>query len=199
MIWDFALTTPQTHILWDTIISQSKINLVMQSCTEAQDRGLKLQLPFFQSGHDDVLGPSAKLPKHYINLDIDTIWIESAFLPENLTIYCNRCNREWNRGIGCCNVNSRLFCVAINRSAWEDAIVKADGRGDVGTTDILRITNAKELVIIMGDVLPPKDTVLIQPRDNPWVMLPELGFAETTDRRHKTIRNSWKLAEKRLE
>jgi len=98
-----------------------------------------------------------------------------------------------------CKIELKFNRLAINQSAWEDPAVNAAGGEDVGTTDTLRITEARELVIVVGDVLPPKDTVLVQPRGEPWMMLPELRLSQYRMRGHKTIGHSWELAEKRLE
>jgi 2EXR family len=204
MIWDFALTTPQIHIMWDSLISQSKINHVMQSCKEARDEGLRLHMSYFQ-----LQPPGQELedaPKNYINLGIDTIWIEDGLLPENMDIFCGACSGTWNYGSGCyCKVFPKLRRLAMHQSVWDDPFTRSDGVEDVGTTDILRITETQELVIVVGDVSPmnDRDVVLVKPTSLPWEVLTKLGlspdFEPSRRRRTPTIAESWDMAEGRLE
>ena len=89
MVWTIALTTPQTHIVTDELISRSNVNTVMQSCREARSQGMRLQLPYFQRVDldDDRIG--APLPaRHFMNLESDTLWLAEADVgPPHLEIF----------------------------------------------------------------------------------------------------------------
>lgn len=68
MIWQCALTsTPQIHILGDTLVSRSYINGVAESCKEAWDLFKQLRLDYLL-----VETYSGLLRKNYINFDLDT-------------------------------------------------------------------------------------------------------------------------------
>lgn len=91
LIWTFALTAPQTHIVTRSIISRSNVNIVMQSCRTARSLGLKLQLPCFQIMDSQVARLGDPPPcdhKQYMNLHLDTLWFaDSNMWPNDFKIF----------------------------------------------------------------------------------------------------------------
>lgn len=75
MIWRFACTAPQIHVISPQGCSRSRINTVMNACVEAKEAGISLKLDYFLVGTEicytgaEVIGTI----KNYVNLDVDTI------------------------------------------------------------------------------------------------------------------------------
>ncbi|CZR51717.1 uncharacterized protein PAC_01594 [Phialocephala subalpina] len=106
IIWGFALTEPQIHIvkLCSAGIMPrhrySRTNVIMQTCKEARNEGFKLMLPYFLINNltcawDDwpfVKDPTSKTyVRSFINNAEDILWISSRGLfPEKL--YCSKCD-----------------------------------------------------------------------------------------------------------
>jgi hypothetical protein len=120
--------------------------------------------------------------KNFISVEIEAMWVEVGFLPACLTIFCGTCNSTW--GCGCqCEVAPKLGCVALHHSVWKDPLNRPNTNAaeDVGMTDVLRITEAKELAIVVRDLLPmdDRDVILLKPRSLPWQMLPKLALGHS--------------------
>jgi hypothetical protein len=223
MIWTVALTAPQTHIVTKELISRSNVNTVMQSCREARLQGIRLQLPYFQrvDFDDDLIG--APLPvKHYMNLDLDTLWLAEADVgPPHLEVFSPECTTgpilpDFDLSAKR-PPQHRLKRLALPFSKWKDPDegkrTLQNPSAAVGSTDVLRGLNGiQELLIVVGNeatiaaAITQRDTVFKEPHRRPGAMLPE-SFGFTKDKPddldleigERAMWNSWDLMALRLE
>jgi hypothetical protein len=124
----------------------------MQACREARDCGLKLKMHYYQFLNQTWRrGPHDS--RHYINIDLDTIWLKDCFpvsIPSQVPLFCGRCLRSSLFPIisdgdrpECENI-SRLRRLAIHENFWVDPEEFTRGGlddWDVGTTNILWYLN----------------------------------------------------------
>ena len=194
MIWTAALTAPQIHIFTQELMSRSNVNTVMQSCREARLRGIRLQLPYFQRGHDDADPIGTPPPiKSYVNLDVDTLWLaETGLGLPDLEVFSPECTLgpilpDFNLSVRR-PPQHQLKRLALPFTKWKDP---DEGRRTwnslavAGSTDILRGWNGiEELLIVVGSeatiaaALTQRDAVFKEPHRRPQVMLRDFGFTE---------------------
>jgi hypothetical protein len=181
-IWDFTLRVPQLHIIGRTKVSRSKVNRVMQACREARSRALELHMDYFQVGIQPNMNPH--YTKQYMNWDLDTIWLtewKNEFLPESVIFHCGICHEESGIQDWCipkesssdfepshCPHDFELKRLAIHYEHWKDLHEPdhRDGGTNVGSSNLLKTTNARELLLVVGDTITPtdRDIYFIAPR-----------------------------------
>ena len=210
MIWKFALTAPQVHIIHSSKISRSQVNTVMQACREARSQGLKLQIPYYQISRHRELDPQDN--RHYINLDVDTIWLrELTYILDELQFYCGRCPRHAVFPIlgiepECeCQHKPRLRCLAIDLDRWENPQeVERDNvvTWDAGLTDILgHLESPQELCIVVeASNAIDRDVIFIEPTKFPN-KYPELSLDGLPISTYlpRSLRRDWGFVEEQLE
>jgi hypothetical protein len=74
MIWKLALVASQIYIMVEKVVSRSKINAIMQTCREARNLGLALELSYFRV-RAIASNDASSLGKNYLNYDVDVIWV----------------------------------------------------------------------------------------------------------------------------
>jgi hypothetical protein len=93
MIWHFTWLAPQTIIISSEGVSESRIVSVVNSCREAREIALKLQLDYYLATKHMSGGPRSNRQvlgrvKNYVNLHADTVWLtrveKSALFPHNI-------------------------------------------------------------------------------------------------------------------
>ncbi|KAE8440817.1 hypothetical protein EG329_006549 [Mollisiaceae sp. DMI_Dod_QoI] len=211
MIWEHTLRTPRIHIFDEGRASRSQVNLVMQACRESEDIGYKLEMPYYDfSGNpaSDITCPS-----YYINLDIDTIWLDSTmFLPGYLKFYNGNPDIEHDvfnhHDASKCPLKLRLNCLAMDADVWEDPYVNVNGVENVGATDILRIANnPRELFIVVArpmKVNNPSNIIFVEPTDTPANIRPDMELRPSlymlgNPSKMPNVTSSWDMAARRLE
>lgn len=96
IIWQHALTsTPQIHILGEDMCTRSIVNAVAQSCKEAWNvlEGLELDYLLIKLSEGSQI--QSLEYKSYVNLDIDTFWLnlqEEAYIPFTVKPRCGKCS-----------------------------------------------------------------------------------------------------------
>jgi hypothetical protein len=184
MIWDFALQAPQLHIMRGEDISRSKVNYVMQACSEARSRGLKLEMPYYQVGkacvRENILSDPYEFlptsPRFYMNLDVDTFWVgqQDRFFPDCVRYLCSICGHKigdrsvWDPFYGLqskvlpkCHHRISLKRLAIQHNMWTDfsddeVHITMTGR-QLDCLNLLRSMNPQELLIVVGSTDCSKD------------------------------------------
>ena len=128
---------PQIRILSDKYCSsRSRVNMVMDACTEAKEVGLALQLDYFLVGYQIPYQVNAVVGtiKNYVNLDVDTIWLTHgcvfSLLPDDVQLTCGKChvNDRWGTEPCCIRCLSEhggmgpesVRCMAIDFRKWTD-------------------------------------------------------------------------------
>ncbi|CZR51726.1 uncharacterized protein PAC_01603 [Phialocephala subalpina] len=183
IIWRMALTVPQIHIITDELVSRSKVNLVMQACTEARDVGLKLKLAFFQVGPMKFFNQNIR---DYMNWEDDTIWIpDESFLSDRpVAFYCSECP-PWPEGDSQAGHLRQIphFChlevhktrrlggrLAINYDKWEDPSLDEDGNWEGNSTESLwyyRSIRRLYIVVNNSEAIRDRDIIFVEPAESP--------------------------------
>jgi len=152
MIWNEALTTPQTHLMDPKNISFSRINLLMHSCHGARRLGLLFQFPYYYLDTNETVDDSS--PRYYINLDVDTIWLlRYHFIPGFVGVHCSFCQGAVFPMGGhselLCTHKTPLRRIAMPTSCWREP-------ARVGFREnrafVLMQCKVKELFIAVEDV-----------------------------------------------
>lgn len=197
LIWEFALTAPQVHIISEDLVSFSKVNYVMQACKEARGRGQKLLLPYYLMSTTptyELQEWKEESVKHYINVNVDTIWFDAVDKPDGsstafvsvprfLEFFCGRCNPRssifqiWSPSPSECQHDLRLRRLAIHNSCWKDP--DQNNPLFAGSAWVLQNFNGvREPFIIVGDSAPAKalqDFEFTIPTLPPYELLPTLS------------------------
>lgn len=160
--------------------TRSKINSIMNACKEARSAAISLQLDSFSHHTDQNIMPfrSMSMIKHYVNLDLDTIWFPQSLSGLlSLGLYV-----QWNcglcRGDGSCKDENHVFTpdiwggepalirrIAVNYSAWAKEI----DRHLVIMFYHLRRTGVLEVLLVVGEfeASSMEDTVFVTPPHPP--------------------------------
>jgi len=185
MIWRFACTAPQVHNISEHGASRSKVNAVMNTCTEAKAVGLALKLDYFLVS-TRVYYPGAEVLstiKNYVSLDLDTIWLTHnntfSLFPEDIQWICGKCHVNNSRGSKPCCV----YClsaggddgpksvrrVAIDFMKWVDP--SNDGDLEMGTWEVCQRYGVKELLLVVGNngLVWESDVSFVSPSQRPWL------------------------------
>jgi hypothetical protein len=206
MIWKLALVAPQIHIMGEKAASRSKINAVMESCREARNLGLALELSYFQVGGNKRAG---SLVKNYLNYDVDIIWVPDGDLGDT-DIFCSSCKHLLvDGGISQllepdrpdCKHEHRLGGLAINYENWTEATPR-EGEGEEGwwrpgsmeeawlygsVREVLIVVNGEETAANRH-----RDIVFTEPSIEPWRIIPGQGARDSRDRN----KVSWEMMAK---
>jgi hypothetical protein len=183
IIWHFALSTPQTHIISMERISRSKSNVIMQACREARLLGLKLEMPYFRTY--SRITRELRDTKHYINLEHDTFYItEESHLVENVEFFCGRCGGAiFSLKLASdCPHEHRLRHLAIHDMHFKEPdylfrLRQWATNPDTGTGDLLWRLKVNELIIIVGAEPPAedRDVTFVGPTAPTSLLLPSFG------------------------
>lgn len=220
IIWINALMAPQIHHMGDDGISRSQVNRTMQACRESQSIALKLNMPYYRM--DDYrmdgyciikeLRKERISPPFYINIDTDTIWLRKCtVLPFNVSLYGGT-SPEFDQvefhqlSHRICPPKLRLNRIAIDFDLWKDPVVNDYGIEDIGSIDILRDNNVRELllVVVQPSMILRPDVVFVQPTWTPRGLLPNMELRESIyirghKSKHPTHDTQWHDAARRLE
>jgi hypothetical protein len=185
MVWRFACTAPQIHIMSDRGASRSRVNTVMSACTEAKSVGLALKLDYFrvstQTGHADSAVPEPI--KCFVNRDVDTFWLIPSrgvlFFPNDIEWFCGECNLTFDRigpepcnrcmSISGCTIPEGIQCLALDFMKWTEP---DDDDLPIGTMELCQLHDVKELLLVVGDyamVQNERDVALVAPSQRPWL------------------------------
>lgn len=185
MIWRFACTAPQIHVISKQGASRSRVNAVMNACTEAKGVGIALKLDYFLVGTRicysgaEVIGTI----KNYVNLDVDTIWLTQndtfMLFPEDIQWICGKCNvnSRWDAQpccVGCLSARGdhgpeTLRCVAVDFMKWLDP---GNDELPMGTLEVSQMHGIKEMLLVVGDVgimERERDITFVAPSQWPWL------------------------------
>ena len=220
LIWEFALRIPQTHIMFNYMTSRSITTDIMQACHEARNRGLVMQMSYFQIGNEVDISSDTD-PKHYINLDVDTLWFmeEDLYPPTHVHFSCGIClepcrlDDQHNYSGPKCGHKFELKRLAIASFSWKEPSPISHG-ADVpeDSSHILSITNARELLIVITEDADlqavDRDIKFITPRKRPQDLIdlsdsplePDLDAEQLeSDETQLTGAEEWDLAARRME
>lgn len=193
-IWEFALRAPQLHILDNNRITASKINSVIESCSEAKEvaNGLKLDYFIFNRIDPSHGEPHPGSTKHYVNLGLDTIWINpqdfsmyQGDIPEDVEWHCGRCKRKstwWSSRwivpcVDCCiskpasNMSPgprHVRQLAINLSDWR--YPGMHGTHGSTTIDLIWGMQVETVLFVIGDTKPyvnERNVQFVSPSQSP--------------------------------
>lgn len=198
MIWKLALVAPQIHILGEKDASRSKINAVMESCREARNLGLSLELSYFQASGNKKARP---LAKNYLNYDADIIWIPDGDWPGDIDIFCSSCEgllveRGLSRIIEEHNWadwkhEHRLGALAISYENWNEATPR-EGEGEDGwwrpgsIETVWLYGNVREvLIVVNGEEVAAnrhRDIIFAEPSMESWRIIPGQSEANPDNR-----------------
>jgi len=185
MIWRFACTAPQVHKISEHGASRSKVNTVMNACTEAKAVGLALKLDYFLVSTRECYSASTVLGtiKNYINLNLDTIWLTHSntfsLLPWDIQWICGKCNVNeiWDSEPCCISCLSaepeegpkNIGRLVLDFMKWMDF----DGENDpeMVTWEVCRRHGVKELLLVVGDegLELERDVSFVSPTLEPWL------------------------------
>lgn len=207
MIWRFACTAPQIHVIaCGEKGSRANVNKVMNACTEAKSVGLALQLDYFcfhtYYNHTDPRYPG--LVKYFVNADVDTFWIlpiaEKVSFPDDIDWYCGKCDQLFYikdpRPCSRCESFSRfnmpqgIHSLALDFMIWHEPDICEPDIYDLpkGTMELCMRYDVKELLLVVGYYAPvpsERDPALVAPCQSPpltWLHLSqELDLPPTRD------------------
>jgi hypothetical protein len=198
MIWKLALVAPQIHIMGKKAASRSKINAVMESCREARNLGLSLELFYFQVGGNKKARP---LAKNYLNYDADIIWIPDGDWPGDIDIFCSCCKsllveqglsriieqQNWPD----CEHEHRLGALALSYENWNEATPR-EGEGEEGwwkpgsMETVWLYGNVREVLIVVNGKEAAanrhRDVVFAEPSMESWRIIPGQSAVNPGDR-----------------
>lgn len=187
----------------DSGASRSKINAVLNSCSEARDVGLSLKLDYFLCGNRVRFSDGTEAHgtiRNYVNLDVDTIWRadNDSFLgfSENIQWICGKCRvYHWDEdsapnqpyegcGEGCLSICGderplRIRRLVINFPSW----IKPSDDEDIPEGSIWGLSDVKveELLFVVGDFeyyMRTRDVNFVTPAERPIMISNTLSADE---------------------
>lgn len=155
--------------------------MLMQACKESRDIGHKLRMPFYL--YVDVGPEEIQSPKYYINVDIDTVWLQRAFLvPDHVEFHepvsddfpdesDDHPDLLFSSGGSKYPPQFRFNCLALDADQWKNPVIDLmHGGQSQGATDILRAMNSpRQLLIVIAkpQSFCPSKVVFVEPNLSP--------------------------------